>query len=61
VQFRNVQVDFAAVINGAVQRQSRILSLQASSYADVNSGLVFPPGSTPTPDMVRVEVTRVQP
>jgi hypothetical protein len=61
VQFRNVQVDFAAVINGAVQRQSRMLSLQASSYVDVNSGLAFPQGITPTPDMVRVEVTRAQP
>ena len=61
VQFRNVQVDFAAVINGAVQRQSRTLSLQAGTYADVNSGLVFPAGITPTPDMVRVEVTRAQP
>jgi predicted Zn-dependent protease len=61
VQFRVVQVDFAAVINGAVQRQSRVLNLQAASYADVNSGLVFPQGITPTPDMVQVEVTRVQP
>ncbi|MES2623756.1 MAG: M48 family metalloprotease [Pseudomonadota bacterium] len=62
VRFSNVQVDFAAVINGGVQRQSRTVgSLQANSYADVNSGLVFPAGITPTPDMVRVEVTRAQP
>jgi predicted Zn-dependent protease len=61
VQFRLIQVDFAAVINGGIQRQSRVLNLQAASYRDVNSGLVFPQGVTPTPDMVRVEIARAQP
>jgi tetratricopeptide (TPR) repeat protein len=56
-----VRVDFAAVINGAIRRQSRILNgLQAGAYTDVPSGLAFPEGSAWTADMMSAEVVAVE-
>jgi hypothetical protein len=55
-------VDFAAVINGNVVRQSQVVSsLQGGTYIDINSGLVFPKGSNPTADMMNAEVVSAQP
>ena len=59
---RNIDIQVAALINGAVrQRSVRINSLSASSYVDQFSGLAFPEGSTWTPDMVRASVTAAIP
>ncbi|HEY0963980.1 MAG TPA: M48 family metalloprotease [Pseudomonadales bacterium] len=61
VPMRAVRVDFAALVNGAVRRQSRVFSgLAAGSYVDVDSGLGFPPGSPVRQDMVNAEVVAVE-
>lgn len=58
----NVRVDFAAVIDGAIRRQSRVLNgLQGGTYTDVNSGMAFPEGSTWTADMMSAEVIYAEP
>lgn len=62
VALRNIDVQVAAVIDGAVrQRSVRINSLSATSYMDQQSGLAFPRGSTWTADMVRASVTSAAP
>ncbi|MEY4641849.1 MAG: hypothetical protein RLZZ227_1843 [Pseudomonadota bacterium] len=56
-----VRVDFAAVIGGAIRRQSQIVgNLQGGSYVDVSSGLAFPQGTTWTADMMSAEVVAVE-
>ncbi|MGV3592848.1 MAG: M48 family metalloprotease [Gammaproteobacteria bacterium] len=61
VAMRAVRVDFAALINGAVRRQSRVLGgLAAGSYVDIDSGLGFPPGVPVPSDMVNAEVVAVE-
>lgn len=62
VALRNIDIQVAAVIGGAVrQRSLRINSLSGSSYVDQLSGLAFPQGSTWTADMVRASVTAALP
>ncbi len=57
-----IRVDFAAVIDGNVVRQSQVVSsLQGGTYIDINSGLVFPKGSNPSADMMNAEVVSAQP
>jgi hypothetical protein len=55
-------VDFAAVINGAIRRQSRVLnSLPGGTYADVSSGMAFPEGSVWNAEMMSAQVVGAQP
>lgn len=61
VAMRAVRVDFAAIINGAVRRQSRVFDgLAAGTYVDIDSGLGYPPGSAVRADMVTAEVIAVE-
>jgi predicted Zn-dependent protease len=60
VQLDNIQVEFAAVIGGAIRRQTVSLrSLGANTYQDINSGLSFPRGSTWTQDMMNANVVGI--
>ncbi len=62
VALTGIRVDFAAVINGAIRRQSRVLEgLQGGTYADINSGMAFPEGTTWTADMMSAEVIAAAP
>lgn len=60
LQLNNIQVEFAALINGAVRRQAVTLrSLAANSYQDINSGMAFPRGTTWTQDMMNASITGI--
>ncbi len=62
VTLNAVRVDFAAVINGTIRRQSRVLNgLAGGSYADISSGLAFPEGSVWNGNMMSAEVVGAQP
>jgi predicted Zn-dependent protease len=62
VTLNAIRVDFAAVINGAVRRQSRVLNgLAGGTYADVASGLTFPEGTVWNAEMMSAEVVGAQP
>lgn len=53
-----VQVDFAAVINGSIRRQSVVLrGLAANSYQDISSGMAFSRDTTWNQDMMSAQVT----
>ena len=58
VAMSGVQVEFAAIINGSVRRQSILVrGLAANSYQDVSSGMAFPRDTTWTQDMMSAEVS----
>jgi beta-barrel assembly-enhancing protease len=62
VTLNAVRVDFAAVINGAIRRESRVLNgLAGGSYVDVGSGLAFPEGTRWTADMMSAQVVGAAP
>jgi beta-barrel assembly-enhancing protease len=62
VTLRNIRVDVAAVIGGNVQRRSvQVNNLSSGAQTDVASGLAFPRGSTPTPDMMNAVVAAANP
>jgi predicted Zn-dependent protease len=62
VALNGIRIDFAAVINGAIRRQSRVLnSLQGGTYADVSSGMAFPEGSVWNAEMMSAQVVAAQP
>ena len=62
VTLNNIRVDFAAVLAGAIGRQSRaIRSLQGAGYVVVDSGLAFARGSSWTADMMSAQVVAAQP
>ena len=57
VQIGAVEVEFAALINGAVRRQRIVVNgVGASAAVDVNSGLRFPEGAVWTADMMTAQV-----
>ena len=61
VGMRAVRVDFAAVVNGAVRRQSRVFSgLAGGTYVDIDSGLAFPAGTAWNANMMSAEVVAVE-
>jgi beta-barrel assembly-enhancing protease len=62
IVLNNVRVDVAAVIGGAIRRQSRVVNgLQGGTYTDISSGMAFPEGSTWTADMMSAEVVYAEP
>lgn len=62
VTLRNIRVDFAALIDGGVRRQSSgVQSLPGGAAVDINSGLVFPRGTVLTANMMNAEVVSAQP
>jgi beta-barrel assembly-enhancing protease len=62
LNLRDIRIEVAAVIGGALRRQSVGLnSLQNAATIDVNSRLAFPQGTSWTSDMMSATVTAAQP
>jgi predicted Zn-dependent protease len=62
VALNDIRVDFAAVIGGAVRRESRaIRSLPGGAAVDLGSGLAFPRGTVLTANMLSAVVVSARP